>query len=335
MTKESNMWDDILKKKDTPVWKKLLVGMVSWGVVMMFGLVSLVGLLWVAGILTDTSSTTQYLRLWIVYGGLAVFIVGLAVWFAKKKKRVLFFRYARLPLKIGVGINALVLVVALVVSAVYSFDNIDGSGQGCSSLRGQVWKIQAATVPIATDIGTGTGFAVGDGHTILTAYHVIEGAVRVYANYADGEVAMEVIDTAPELDLALLRIDRPQPSFLSLSKKYDIGDEVYVNGFPSNAYDAGQASLSAGIISRYLPNSDLLMNVEGTPDSLSIIQTDAAINPGNSGGALVGECGVVGVVIAVSSADGYLQQYGIRSEEGISYAVSSETAARRFGLAIR
>lgn len=342
MTKKNTIWDGILYNDEPSLAKRIGVATLAWIGVFLFGLGSLIGLLTIAGLLTDMSEGRQAIRLWLVYSIFAVLFVGASVRYAKRRRTSLFFGYAISPLQLGVVINVIIFLVALVsaiVSLVYSSENTNnasdnGNTVSCRPLKDQISKIQQATVPIATEIATGTAFAVQDGYTLLTAYHVVEGAKKVYANYADGEVSVKVVAAAPELDLALLRISEPQTDYLELSSTYQVGDAVYSNGFPGNTFDAGQASLAGGIVSRYLSNDDLRMNYEDTPKGLAMIQTDAAINPGNSGGALVAECGVIGIVVSVSSSDSSLRRYGIRSEEGIGFAVSAETAAKRFNLHI-
>lgn len=334
-SKNGNLWEDILKEDEPSQIKKIIIGISTWVAVATFGILTLAGLLWVAHTLTDASNDTRTLRTWLVYGILAITVVNLAVVFAKKRKKTLFFRYAEKPLKIGVVINTTIFIAVLAGHTISSIQSFSSSTAICQPLKNQINTIQQATVPIATNTSTGTAFAVDDGHTLLTAYHVIKEADKVYANYADGEVGIKVIDTAPELDLALLKISEPQSAHLTLSHTYNVADEIYSNGFPGNTFRAGQASLSRGIVSRYLSNEDLRMNYENIPGGLTMIQTDTAINPGNSGGALVSECGVIGIVVSISSSNSNLQQYGIRSEEGIGFAVTSETAAKRFNLSIR
>ncbi len=336
MAKNVDFWDGIVgsgKKPSTLV--KVLTATVSWLIVLVFGAVSLVSLIWVAAIVMDDTPDTQGLRVWMLYGILSVAVVGLTLKAAVKRRKVLLFHYAITPLKLGFGLNVVILLGALIVAGLYSVNVLRGD-YACQPLDNQIAKIQRATVPIATDSGaTGTAFAIDDESTLLTAYHVIEGAKKVYANYADGEVAIKVLEVAPEFDLALLRIAEPSADYLSLSSRYDAGDPVYVNGFPANAYHAGQASLSGGMISRYISNSDIAMNIDAKPPvGLSMIQADAAVNPGNSGGPVVGECGVVGVVSAMSDT-AYLQYLGGTSEQGISYAISSEAAAHKFDLPIQ
>jgi S1-C subfamily serine protease len=76
------------------------------------------------------------------------------------------------------------------------------------------------------------------------------------------------------------------------------------------------------------------MTSTDSPEGFEIIQTDAAINPGNSGGPLIGKCGVVGVVVAISDTSELSDYIGAVSEQGIGYVVSAKSVASKFGLPI-
>lgn len=191
----------------------------------------------------------------------------------------------------------------------------------------------AATYPVRTDRGSGTAFAVDANGTLLTAYHVVEGAKNIRASLVTGEVPMTILRTAPEYDLALLKYGLPTPQYLPLANEYKLAEQVYGIGWPGNTFSAGQASVSAGIISRIIDNDAVRRSSGEAPVSLKFVQTDAAINPGNSGGALINACGAVGVIDAKSDSKELSARYGLpASEDGISYAVSAETAKIIFGL---
>lgn len=207
---------------------------------------------------------------------------------------------------------------------------------GCTALSDQLQALRGAIVPIATERGTGTAFVVRDGNTLLTAYHVIEGANKVVASYVSGEVPITVLDTAPDLDLALLHTERSVGAPLKLTDDYSLADDVYIYGYPGNTFTGGQASLSKGILSRIIDQDTLDINNRHTnqnlPGDLEILQTDAAVNPGNSGGPIVNKCGAIGVVSAKSDSGRLSDYIGITSEDGINYAISAKSAMDRFGL---
>jgi S1-C subfamily serine protease len=224
------------------------------------------------------------------------------------------------------------LVIGIAGVLVANFDSVSTTSTKCTNTKNQFTYRQSAVVPIQTDLGSGTGFAVKADGTILTANHVIEGATTIKANFSSGTVKLNVIKTAPEYDLALLKMDQETPVFFNLTSQYKMADTVYAYGYPANSLSAGPPSISEGIISRILTVADLRMTSSNSPEGFEVIQTDAAINPGNSGGPLIGRCGVIGVVIAISDTSELSEYIGAVSEQGIGYVVSAQSVASKFDL---
>lgn len=326
-----------IKKKSTA--KSTLLGVIGLILVIVFGFLSLMLSLVMGYVITpDNEATDLGIRVLIATGFMGLVILFITILLIRRlRKSGSLLRSFRVGLWIGVGIYTLLLVSGIVQLTNQSIDQASGNSNVCmASPKDILYKIEQATVPIGTATGTGTAFAVGDTRTLLTAYHVIEGADRVYATYVSGEVPIEVLHIAPELDLALLRIQEPVTDYLNLTSNYRLGDELYVFGYPGNALTGGQASLTRGILSRVIDYDTLTLNLpdETVPQNLEMVQTDAMINPGNSGGPLVNRCGVVGIV-SWKSDSGQLSDYlGIASEQGINFAVSSKSAAREFDLNI-
>lgn len=168
----------------------------------------------------------------------------------------------------------------------------------------------------------GSGFFVDARGYIITNEHVINGAEHVVVSVGDAAQGMSfpatVVGSAPQYDLALLRVDslftragvglpmaRPafEPARLGDSDDLMVGEWAIAIGSPFGS-DLGDVapSVSVGVISavqRDLPTFD--------PDRpvgpyQRMIQTDAAINQGNSGGPLVNANGEVIGVNAVNFA---------------------------------
>ena len=155
-----------------------------------------------------------------------------------------------------------------------------------------------ASLEVRTALGRGAGSAsvlTTDGY-LLTSAHVVEGAERATATFADGtETVADVVGRDPLSDLAVLlaRDAVPAPVPLGDAARLRVGQLVVAVGNPLGL--AG--SVTAGIVSalgRSLPTRAGRVVDE-------VIQTDAALNPGNSGGVLADAGGrMVGVSTAVA-----------------------------------
>lgn len=322
-------------RKSKRIIIRTLLFVASWVVTFVFGVLFCVGCIWYVTLLTSTEgvpTTIETSRYLVNYGILSVLTLTVVYLLVRKLKKVRFLKYASWALLIGIAINAIIFITSL-SWLVSIHPQTSASVDQCTSLAQQLTVANGAVIPIETDLGSGTAFAVGPDGTYLTAYHVVNGAKSVNASLVSGKKPLTVQRTAPEYDIAVLKLDEPTPSYLRLTSKYIQADPVYAYGYPANAFTAGNPSLSSGLISRVLTNEHLKWTDEAIPSGLEMIQTDAAVNPGNSGGPLINKCGVVGVVSAVSDRN-QLSDYGFVSEQGISYAISAKTISNRFGFKI-
>ena len=129
--------------------------------------------------------------------------------------------------------------------------------------------------------GTGSGVIVNADGSVLTNYHVIDGAEKITVKMQDGKTyEAKVVGSDQPSDLAVLKIEATNLPFLSLgnSDSVRVGDIVLAIG---NPLGIGQ-SVTAGIISAKGRRTGLS---DGSFEDF--LQTDAPINRGNSGGALV------------------------------------------------
>lgn len=145
-------------------------------------------------------------------------------------------------------------------------------------------------------IATASGFIIGDGTTLVTNYHVIDGAHHIVAYTPDGASSVEihtVLAFDEKADLAVLKCEDNigvPPLLLGDSDTVKQGDEVFAVGYPLGVAN----TLSDGVVSsRYLDE----YNVD-------ILQITAAISSGSSGGALLNKTGEVVGVICASYVDG-------------------------------
>ena len=148
---------------------------------------------------------------------------------------------------------------------------------------------------------TGSGIMIGKNGFILTNFHVVRRGVIFAVRIEDDEkvyVTSEVIKYNPQLDLAVLRIDRelnPLPVYDG-RKKLVRGQRVVAIGSPLGLFN----SVSDGIISGFRKIKDVDM-----------IQFTAPISSGSSGGAVLN---MYGEIIGISTA-------GVDSGQNINLAV--------------
>lgn len=312
--------------------KRMIIAFTAWITVLVFGIITLLFCSLLSGAILgsalDEAVASKYAIIIGAFGIMLLLMVLSLTWHLRGK---IFAKHFLTGLFIGVGLYGLIFIGGAVGFIATNVAMSDEASVSCTNLSSQFSRAQSAVVPIATEAGTGTGFAVRDGNTILTAYHVIEGATDIKVNFLNDERPMTIIAVAPEFDLALLRLEKPVGEYMNLSQSYSVSESLYAYGYPGNAFDAGQASLSSGVLSRVLTNEDLKLNSPDAPVGLEIVQTDMALNPGNSGGPIFNKCGVVGVVSMKSNTQEFA---GISSEEGINYGISSRTTAQRFVLPI-
>ena len=143
-------------------------------------------------------------------------------------------------------------------------------------------------------VSWGSGVIVSSDGYIITNNHVVKNAdkVKVTLENDDTKYDAKVVGTDPEIDIALLKIDKKNLPTAKLgdSDALKVGEWVVAIGNPLGY----SHSVTAGIVSG--KGRRLSTGME------SFIQTDAAINFGNSGGPLVNMSGqVVGINTAISA----------------------------------
>jgi 2-alkenal reductase len=166
--------------------------------------------------------------------------------------------------------------------------------------------------------GAGSGFVWDAAGHVVTNFHVVQGAQRVFVQLDAGQpIEAAVVGGAPEYDLAVVKLSRVpsglRPIPLGASRDLKVGQSVIAIGNPFGL----QRTLTQGIVSaldRELPTANF-REVAG------VIQTDAAINPGNSGGPLLDSAGrLIGVNTAIRSASG--------SSAGVGFAIPVDLVNR-------
>jgi serine protease Do len=157
--------------------------------------------------------------------------------------------------------------------------------------------------------GVGSGFIVDADGTILTNYHVVDGAQKLSVTLSDGKsYEAKVIGRDQKSDIAVIKIDAGHnlpAAPLGDSDQLEVGEWVMAIGNPFGL----DHTVTSGIVSAKGRNIG-----QGPYDNF--IQTDASINPGNSGGPLINLRGeVVGINSAIFSQSG--------GNIGIGFAIPS------------
>jgi serine protease Do len=161
-----------------------------------------------------------------------------------------------------------------------------------------------------TQYSLGSGVIIDEEGFVLTNFHVVGRASRVWVKLADGrEYEAEKLVGTSFTDVALLKIKSKQnekftPVRFASDDDLLLGETVLALG---NPFGLG-GSVSKGILS----SKSRRPASENEPlDVLDWLQTDAAINPGNSGGPLLNLRGdLIGINVAV-----------YREGQGIGFAI--------------
>ncbi|GAB2522023.1 S1C family serine protease [Microbulbifer agarilyticus] len=176
------------------------------------------------------------------------------------------------------------------------------------------WSLRLHTVPK----GAGSGFIWDEHGHVVTNFHVIEKARKITITLQDrSEWPAQLVGSAPEKDLAVLKINAPRERLKPLvpgeSSSLSVGRKVLAIGNPFGL----DTTLTTGVVSALGREID----AAGNRTIRNVIQTDAAINPGNSGGPLLDSSGrLIGVNTAIYSPSG--------ASVGIGFAIPVDTVKK-------
>lgn len=164
--------------------------------------------------------------------------------------------------------------------------------------------------PLKDNIATasGTGFSVSQKGIICTNYHVIKGAKKIHVIINGKKEEARLLLADEKNDLALIKITNEKLitkkiPFIVNYNNPQIGDNIFVLGFPSSNILGRSIKLTNGVIS----------SIKGLNDDKSTIQISAPIQPGNSGSPLFNE---KGIIIGIINS-------GIPSLENVGYAIKA------------
>lgn len=147
--------------------------------------------------------------------------------------------------------------------------------------------------------GSGSGFAISTNGLVVTSYHVVENANKIQIRGINGDFdkvfKAKVLSFDKNNDLAVLKIE--DAKFIRISeipytltdRIADVGDDVFVLGYPLRAIMGDEIKLTNGLIS----------SKSGFQGDVTSYQISATVQAGNSGCPLFDKDGnIIGVVNA-------------------------------------
>lgn len=158
---------------------------------------------------------------------------------------------------------------------------------------------------------SGTGFALANNY-IVTNYHVVEDAKSISIQGINGnftnKYSATIVASDKFNDLALLRVNGVTINSANIpysvkTSTSDVGEDVFVLGYPLTATMGDEVKLTTGVIS----------SKTGFQGDVSQYQISAPVQPGNSGGPLFdGKGNVIGIISAKH-----------RGAENVGYAIKA------------
>ncbi|HEX3019459.1 MAG TPA: trypsin-like peptidase domain-containing protein [Chitinispirillaceae bacterium] len=171
----------------------------------------------------------------------------------------------------------------------------------------------------------GSGFIIRNDGMILTNYHVVQNAAKLYVNFSDGRrIEGKIVGVDERADLAVISVNGHGFKNVKFGNSEDvmIGEWAIAIGNPFlNFINDAHPTVTVGVVSALNRN---FAPSEGVVYYQGMIQTDAAINPGNSGGPLVNAMGeVIGINTFIFTGSN-----SSKGSIGIGFAIPIERARR-------
>lgn len=141
----------------------------------------------------------------------------------------------------------------------------------------------------------GSGFVIDRSGGVVTNQHVIDGCSAFKVIHEGRSYPAELIGSDKSFDLALLRYSSPNFATPALLRQGvpDVGEVVYVAGFPLAGLLANDMNFTDGTVS----------SSAGIGGDVSRLQITAPVQAGNSGGPLLDVRGhIVGVIVSKLNA---------------------------------
>lgn len=162
------------------------------------------------------------------------------------------------------------------------------------STDANIKEYKKAVVVIEAENSRGTGFSISSDGVILTNHHVVEGEDTVTLAFPDeGLFTAAVVESFPEIDLAVLEVEGNELPYLELAEETTFDTEELVSFVGNPLRFQGIANEGNIIDYTYLKNWEE-----------AVVMIKAPIYRGNSGSPIINEAGqVIGVVFATLDHD--------------------------------
>ncbi|MGE7689635.1 S1C family serine protease [Lysinibacillus sp. NPDC097214] len=164
------------------------------------------------------------------------------------------------------------------------------------SAQEDIKTYKKAVVEISTDSSKGTGFVISSDGLIVTNAHVVEDAQSLFVIFPEeGLMGAKLVESYPDVDLALLQVTGDDLPSLSLAKNpsYSKNEHVYFIGNP--------------LAFTGIANEGTLLEPTYLEDwQEPVMMMDAPVYRGNSGSPVINADGeVIGIVFATAKKDPY------------------------------
>ncbi|WP_186579312.1 S1C family serine protease [Aquibacillus kalidii] len=148
-------------------------------------------------------------------------------------------------------------------------------------------EYQESIVVIETETGKGTGFSISSDGYIITNYHVIDDTRDALAAFPEeGLFDAKIVETYPEVDLALLKVEGEKLPFLPLATETTFSEKEHINFIGNPLKFNGIAN--EGNVLGYTQLKDW---------DQEVLMLDAPVYRGNSGSPVINSDGEVIAVI--------------------------------------
>lgn len=164
------------------------------------------------------------------------------------------------------------------------------------SSQEDIQSYKKTVVEISTGDSKGTGFAISSDGYIVTNHHVIEDALTLSVVFPDnGMFKGQVIESFPDIDLAIIKVDGEDLPYLTLENTYVLNENESV-------YFIGNPLAFTGIANK----GEILETTLLSDWEQEVYMMDAPVYRGNSGSPVINMDGnVIGIVFATMKDEKY------------------------------